>query len=149
MDISNLATKDNAENGKWFQFEAFGRKFPFELKILGADSDTVQKYNRKRLRNELFGKIQAGKLAEITDADFEEIDNLSDESVLVRLAGIRGYQYAPEDKKHRNRVGYEPVALFDRELKADRESFQYLIDQVPAVRDFVLEKSRVRENFLP
>jgi hypothetical protein len=148
MDISNLATRDNAEQGQWFQFEAYGRKFPFELKILGSDSDAVQKYNRKRLRSELFGKIQAGKFDEMTDADYEAFDDLSDESVLVRLVDIRGYQYAPDDKKHRVFVGYEPVVLFDRELKATRDDFQHLIDQVPAVKDFVLEKSRLRENFL-
>jgi hypothetical protein len=149
MDISFLATKDNAEQGQWFQFEGYGKKWPFDLKILGADSDAVQKYNRQRLRSELFGKIQEGKFGEITDAEYEEIDGLSDEAVLVRLADIRGYQYAPDDKKQRIRIGYEPVTLFDRELKAEKKDFQYLIDQIPAVKDFVLEKSRLRENFLP
>jgi hypothetical protein len=148
MRIDHLATKDNAEQGQWFRFEAYGKKWPFDLKILGADSDAVQKYNRKRLRNELFGKIQSGKFEEISETDYEEIDDLSDESVLVRLADIRGYQYAPEDKKQRARVGYEPGVLFDRELKAERKDFQYLIDQIPAVKDFVLERSRLRENFL-
>jgi hypothetical protein len=148
VDISNLATKDNAENGTWFRFEAYGRKWPFDLKILGSDSDDVQKYNRKRLRNELFTKIQAGRFEDISDAEYEEFDGLSDEAVLVRLIDIRGYQYAPEDKKQRTLLGYEPVVLFDRELKAKKEDFQYLIDQMPAVKDFVLEKSRQRELFL-
>jgi hypothetical protein len=148
MDISNLATKDSAEQGQWFRFEAYGKKWPFDLKILGADSDDVQKYNRKRLRSELFGKIQSGKFEEISEADYEDIDDLSDESVLVRLADIRGYQYAPEDKKQRTRIGYEPVMLFDRELKAERKDFQYLIDQIPAVKDFVLKVSGERTNFL-
>jgi hypothetical protein len=148
MDISNLATKDNAEQGQWFRFEAYGNKWPFELKILGADSDAVQKYNRKRMRSELFGKIQAGKFEELNDADYEEMDGLSDESALVRLVDIRGYRYDPKDTRKRHPIGYEPVTLFDRELKTAREDFQYLIDQIPAVKDFVLEKSRLRENFL-
>jgi hypothetical protein len=148
MDISNFATRDNSEQGQWFQVIVGKLKMPFELKIMGSDSDAVQKYNRKRLRSEIFGKIQAGKFDEITDTDYEAFDDLSDESVLVRLAGIRGYQYDPKDTRRRVPIGYEPVVLFDRELKADRESFQYLIDQIPAVKDFVLEKSRVRENFL-
>jgi hypothetical protein len=148
MGISNLATKENATNGKWFRFEAFGQKWPFELKILGADSDAVQKYHRQRLRSEIFGKMQSGKFAEITDAEYEEIDDLSDEAVLIRLTDIRGYQYDPKDKKQKEPIGYEPVKLFDKELKANRESFQYLLDQVPEVKDFVLEKSKARANFL-
>jgi hypothetical protein len=148
MDIANFSTKNTADSGKWFQVELYGRKCPFDLKILGSDSDAVQKYNRKRLRNELFGKIQSGKFNEISDAEYEEIDGLSDESVIVRMVDIRGYQYAPEDNKQRTRLGYEPVVLFDRELKATPKDFQYLIDQIPAVKDFVLEKSRQRENFL-
>jgi hypothetical protein len=148
MTIDHLATKENSENGQWFRFSAFGKDWPFDLKILGADSDAVQKYNRQRLRSELYARIQAGKFDDMTDEDYEAFDDLSDESVLVRLVDIRGYQYAPDDKKQRVRTGYEPVVLFGRELKADRKDFQYLIDQIPAVKDFVLEKSRRRENFL-
>jgi hypothetical protein len=148
MDIANLSTKNTADSGKWFQVELYGRKCPFDLKILGSDSDAVQKYNRKRLRNELFTKIQTGKFQEISEAEYEEIDSLSDEAVIVRLVDIRGYKYAPEDKKQRIPAGYEPVELFDRAIKAKKEDFQYLIDQIPAIKDFVLEKSRQRENFL-
>ncbi|MDR0710418.1 MAG: hypothetical protein LBF77_10175 [Spirochaetaceae bacterium] len=148
MDISFLSTKDNAESGQWFQFEGYGKKWPFDLKILGGDSDAVQKYNRKRLRSELFGKIQSGKFEEMTDDDYEAVDDLSDEAILVRLVDIRGYKYAPEDKKHRVRIDYEPVVLFGRELKPKREDFRYLIEQMPAVKDFVLKVSGERTNFL-
>jgi hypothetical protein len=154
MNISNFATRDNSEQGQWLQVIVNGIKMPFDLKILGTDSDAVQKYNRQRLRSGVFGKVQAGKFDEMTDEDYETLDDHSDEAVLVRLVDIRGYKYAPEDKKQRLPIGYEDVNLFDHTIKATgneketRENFKFLIYHIPAIKDFVLEKSRQRENFL-
>jgi hypothetical protein len=148
MDISNLATKDNSENGVWVQVEAYGQKWPFELKILGIDSDAVQKYNRDKIRSEVFAKYSSGKITEMSDSDYREVENLSDGGVIVRIAGIRGYRYADEDKKRRSPIKDDKVTLFGREIGADTESLQFLIDHIPAVKDFVLEKSKGRENFL-
>jgi hypothetical protein len=141
MDITNLVTQDNAETGVWARVELYGHKQDFELNIRGGDSDAVQKYTRERMKKM---RLNAGK----TTLDEEAIDDvfeLSDNGVLVRIAGIRGLQF---DKKHKEITGYEPVVLEGRELKDDKASYQFLIEKIPAVKDFVLKISGDRTNFL-
>jgi hypothetical protein len=141
MNIDSLATRENAETGVWTRVELYGRKQDFELCILGGDSDAVQKHARARMKKL---RLNAGK----TTLDDEALDDaleLSDEGVLVRIAGIRGLQF---DKKHKEITGYEPVMLEGRELKNDRESYRLLIEKIPAVKDFVLKISGDRTNFL-
>jgi hypothetical protein len=141
MDITSLATRENAEAGVWTRVELYGRKQDFELRILGGDSDAVQKHARAQMKKL---RLNAGK----PELDDEAIDNaleLSDEGALVRIAGIRGLQF---DKKHKEPAGYEPVILEGTELKNDRESYRLLIERIPAIKDFVLKISGDRTNFL-
>jgi hypothetical protein len=141
MNIDSLVTQDNAETGVWARVELYGRKQDFELCILGGDSDAVQKHARVQMKKL---RLNTGK----TTLDEETIDDvleLSDNGVLVRIAGIRGLQF---DKKHKEILGYEPVILEDRELKNDRESYQFLVERIPAIKEFVLKISGDRTNFL-
>jgi hypothetical protein len=108
----------------------------------------VQKYNRDKMRSEIFGKVQNGKIAELSENEYREVETLSDEGVITRIVGIRGYRYDKEDKKQRNPIKDDKVILFGREIGTDKKSLQFLIDHIPAVKDFVMEKSKERENFL-
>jgi hypothetical protein len=141
MDITNLVTQDNAEAGVWTRVELYGKKQDFELNILGNDSDAVQKHIRAEMKRV---RLNAGK----EKLDDEIIDNAFDsgnEGILVRIAGIRGLQF---DKKHKEIVGYETVILEGRELKDDKESYRFLIEKIPAIKDFVLKVSGDRTAFL-
>jgi hypothetical protein len=83
-----------------------------------------------------------------SDIDDETIDTvleLNNEGVLIRIAGIRGLQF---DKKHKEIIGHEPVILEGRELKDDKESYRFLIEKIPAIKEFVLKISGERTNFL-
>jgi hypothetical protein len=141
MNISGLATQDKAESGEWFRVRIYNKDQDFELKILGSDSDAVQKYNREQIKR---ARKNTGK-PEFDDEAIDAVLGLSDESVLVRMAGIRGLQF---DKKHKEILGYEPVILEDKELKNDKESYRFLIEKIPAVKEFVLKISGERTNFL-
>jgi PAS domain-containing protein len=141
MDITGLVTQKNAEAGIWARVELYGRKQDFELCILGNDSDAVQKFNRVQMK-----KIRLNaKELELNDEAVDTVLDSSDDGVLVRVAGIRGLQF---DKKHKEFLGYEPVILEGEELKDDKESYQILIEKIPAIKDFVLKFSGNRANFL-
>jgi hypothetical protein len=141
MDLTALMTQDNAEAGVWTRVELYGRKQDFELKILGNDSDEVQKYNRTQMKKM---RLNAGKKT-LDDDDIDNVFELNNDGVVVRIAGIRGLQF---DKKHKEIVGYEPVMLEGKELKNDKESYRLLVEKIPAIKEFVFKISGERTNFL-
>jgi hypothetical protein len=145
LDISHLITQDNAEEGIWARVVILGKKYDFELKILGDDSDVVQKFHRAQVK-----KLRTN--ANKTEMDDETADTIlgpTDEAVLVRMAGIRSLCF---DEEHKEVVGYGAVALkskeVEKELKDDKESFLFLIKKMPAIKDFVIKISGDRANFL-
>jgi hypothetical protein len=140
LDISDLVTQNNAESGVWTRVELYGKKQDFELNILGNDSDAVQKFNREQVKKM---RRNAGK--EPDDEAVDALLDVSDEGVLVRIAGIRGLTF---DGKHKEITGHESVTLEGTELENDRKSYQLLIGKIPAIRDFVLKISGDRVNFL-
>ena len=130
MELKNLATKDNADNGIWFQAVLYGEKQPFEIKILGNDADAVSKFTKDRLR-----KVKIKQDNTIDGAMIDELIEGEEAGVLVRIAGLRS-------------TDGEPLTLNGEELKDDVESYKKLIRAIPAVKEFVLEISRERANFL-
>jgi hypothetical protein len=140
MDLTEYATQDKAEAGEWFTIFLYGKATEFQLKILGSDSDAVQKFNRAQMKKV---PLNAGKV-ELDDETLDRVLESNDEGVIVRIAGIRGLQF---DKKHKEILGYEPVTLEGKELKDDKQSYQFLIEKIPAVKDFVLKVSGDRVNF--
>jgi hypothetical protein len=150
MDISHLVTQDNADNGVWTMVELYGREQDFELRILGNDSDAVQKFNREQVR-----KMRSNTRKELSDEIIDSAFELSIEGVLVRISGIRGLKF---DEKHKEFLEYVPVVIKyedketgeekERELKNDKESYQFLIEKIPALKEFVLKISGDRTNFL-
>lgn len=138
-DLSEFATKDNADEGKWFPVKVCGKKLPVALLIYGDDSDKVREYTKKKLR-----KLKIGKNgnADIDEDTLEELMD-SNENITCRIGGIVTWDW----KKDKS-VPDEKVELFGRELKNDVQSFNYLVDKLPAIKEFVLEKSNDRTNFL-
>lgn len=137
MNIGNLVTQDNANEGVWFQAVLYGRKQPFDIKVIGADSDTVQQYQKEQLRR-VKASMKGGKaIDDIDDDEFEELLDSSDENIINRINGLRTHG-KPE----------EPLTLGDVTLGNDRESYALLIEKIPAIKEFVLKKSNERLNFL-
>ena len=127
-NLDCLETKENADNGVWFRVKLYGKEQPFSLKILGSDSDEVVKYAKEKLRKIRDSNKEDGSLEALLDSN--------DNDVVVRLCGIR----SEDDEKK--------VILGNRELKNDKESYKFMIEKIPALKEFVLEKSNERKNFL-
>lgn len=132
MDLEKLATQDNANEGVWVQAIIYGKKQPFDIKILGADSDAVTLFNRERLKKL---KINSKNGIDVDEDAIDEILDNNDENVVVRIAGLRS-----RDK--------EPLMLNGVELQSDARSYRLLVEKIPAVKDFVMKISNERTNFL-
>lgn len=137
-DLSAFATKDNAEEGVILPVKIDGMKLPIALKIYGSDSDVVRQYEREKIRKLGIGKN--GK-NEIDEDEFEELLE-SDEGVIVRIGGIYAY-----DWKKKTTIE-EPTVLNGKTLGCDKKSYEYLIENLPALKDWVMERSNDRSNFL-
>lgn len=132
MDLGKLATQDNANEGVWIQAVIYGKKQPFDIKILGADSDAVALFNRERLKSL---KINSKNGIDVDDDAIDEILDNNDENVVIRIAGLRS-----RDK--------EPLMLNGIELQSDIRSYRLLVEKIPAVKDFIMKISNERTNFL-
>jgi len=140
-DLSAFATKDNADEGVVIPVKIDGTKLPIALKIFGSDSDVVKDYERAKLR-----KIKIGKDGKTTiDEDvFEELLDSQDEAVLVRIGGLWSYDWKKECVDES-----DPVKLGEKvTLGCDKKSYKLLIEKLPAIKDWVMEKSSDRTNFL-
>lgn len=138
MDISGLVTQDNSEKGVWTQVEIYGKKQDFDVCVLGADSDAVVLYKRRkeieaqRIVGSLFGKKDDDE-TRIETAD--DIRGQSVEDAVVRLAGVR------------SRDG-SPLMLQGVELKSDNASYRLLCEKIPDMVQFIVGFSNRRSNFL-
>jgi hypothetical protein len=138
MDISKLATKDNADTGIWFTVELYGEEQDFQIKILGDDSDTVSKHVRDRIKK----AANRPEKKKLDNDDVEDAMNMDKENVIIRMAGIRGIK--------RDDTGEydEPVVLLGREIKNDPKDYAFLIEKIPEIKTFVSKISKDRTNFL-
>lgn len=139
-DLSAFATKDNADEGVILPVKIDGTKFPIALKIYGSDSDVVKDYERKQLR-----KIKLGKNGK-TDIDeevFEELLDSQDEAVILRIGGMWSYDWKKEAVDES-----DPVSFGETVLGCDKKSYRLLIEKIPAIKDWIMEKSNDRANFL-
>ena len=138
-DLSAFATKDNADEGAVLPVRLNGTKIPLALRIFGSDSDTVIEYERAKIRK--LGIGRKGK-KDLDDDDIEELLENQDEAVVIRIGGIYAY-----DWKKKTTVD-EPVELFGKTLGCDKPSYEFLVEKMPAIKDWVMEQSNDRSNFL-
>lgn len=139
-DLSSFGTKDKADEGVVFPVKIDGQKLPLAILIYGSDSDTVRDYERKYLR-----KMSAGLkngASKIDDDTLDELIESQDEKVLVRIGAV--YDYDWKKKTTTN----ETVTFGEKVIGNDKPSFAYLIEKIPALKDFIIEKSNERANFL-
>jgi len=149
MEIDSLVTQDLSDAGTWHPITLYGKPADFDLLILGDDSDVVQQYGRKSMKKlkGMITKETQTKDEEYSDETIDELSDSTDENVLVRIVGIRGWKV---ERKGSKEVSREPehVILCDTELKNDKQSYKLLIQKIPAIKDIVLKISRDRTNFL-
>jgi hypothetical protein len=141
MNLDELVTQDNADSGEWFRVEIYDNLQNFELKIYGSDSDEVMKYTRQKIQ----ASAQTTKKKKLDDADIDEVLEMGNENVMVRIDGIRGLKV---DDKGNVLSHDEPVLICGKELKNNRESYELLITKIPAIKEYVLKFSGDRTNFL-
>jgi hypothetical protein len=132
MNLDLLATKDNADTGVWTELVLYGEKTGVEICVRGNDSDAVQKYNREQMK-----KIRksSGKTA-LDDEAIDTVLEIGDSGVLVRIAGIRSKE--PDD----------PIVLMGRTIGDDEASLRFLIEKIPAIKDFVVKFAGDQTHFL-
>jgi hypothetical protein len=150
MELDQFVTQDKADSGVWFPVEFFGKPADFDLLILGDDSDTVMQFGRKAMRK-LKGAMAKEKKSKDEEFDDETLDAMlesNDESILIKIAGIRGWKRERDKKGKVINETEEPVILNGKELKNDKESLKLLITKMPAIKEFILSKARDRTNFL-
>lgn len=138
-DLSCFATKKNADEGKWFPVKIKGVKFPLALLLYGSDSDVVQEYERQRIR-----KVGISGIAKnnIDEEALEELLESSAEGFVIRVGGVSTYDWKKKENTN------EPVILFNKEIKNDKTSIAFLLENIPDIKDFISEKSNERANFL-
>lgn len=139
-DLSVFATKDNADEGVVIPVKIDGQKIPLALKIYGSDSDVVKNYERAKLRKLKIGKN--GK-TDIDEEVFEELLDSQDDAVLIRIGGLWSYDWKKDAVDES-----DPVKMGETVLGCDRKSYKLLIEKLPALKDWVMEKSNDRNNFL-
>lgn len=138
-DLSCFATQEKANEGEWFPVKLYGKKLPLAVLIYGDDSDVVTKYNRDRIRKM---KIGRNGQAELDDDAVDELLDSADDNVIVRIGGISSYDW----KKGENTS--DPIVLFEKTLTNNAKSYRFLIENIPALKQFITEKSGERTNFL-
>ncbi len=129
-DLTNLISSEKSNEGVWVQAVVYGEKQPFEILIFGDDSSVVQKFNRNKLR-----KLNIGSGKKLSNEALDEILDAEEENVLVRIGGLRSM-----DK--------EPLTMNGDELTNDKESYKKLIKAIPDLKQFILDFSNERTNFL-
>ena len=137
-DLSAFATKENSDEGVIFPVKIDGKKIPLALKIYGDDSDIVKQYDRTRLR-----KLEFGKDGKVDKEVMEELLDSADDAILVRIGGLWSYDWKKEEVDEN-----DPVILKGQTLGCDKKSYKLLIENLPAIKDFVTEKAKDRSNFL-
>ncbi len=139
-DLSCFATKEKADEGVIIPVKIDGNKLPIALKIYGSDSDVVKQFERNKIRKLGIGK--KGK-KELDEDDIEEPLDDHDEGIIFRICCIYSY-----DWKKKSVVENDPVVLFGKTLGNDHASYAYLVENMPALKEWITEKSNDRENFL-
>ena len=137
-DLSCFTTKDRAEEGVVLPVKIDGVKFPVAIRVYGSDSDVVRDFENSRLRKIRFGKDGKEGLDEDDIVDLLE-DN---EGVLCRIGGIYAY-----DWRKKKVIDGEDTVIDGVVLTNDKESYEFLIEKMPAIKDWVIKTSNERSNF--
>lgn len=129
-DLTGLISTEKENEGVWVQAVVYGEKQNFDILIYGDDSNVVQKFNRNRMR-----KLNIGSNKKLSNEALDDILDSEEENVVIRIGGLRS-------------IDKEPLTMNGEELTCTKESYRKLIKAIPDLKQFILEYSNERTNFL-
>ena len=137
-DLSSFANKQKSDEGVIFPVSLNGVKLPIAIKVYGNNSDVVKQYTNERLR-----KLRISQNG--VDFDEEALTEMldSNDSVTVRMGGVYAYDWDKGEV-----IENEAVTLNNRTIKNDKASYNYLLDQIEDLGDWVIKKSKSKSDFL-
>lgn len=146
-DLSELCTSENEKDGVWVDVELYGKPMNLMAFVYGETSEEVQKFQKKKLRENMkklnFRNGVDSALDEDSLEDF--IGEGDDEEVAyVRLGGLA-------------RLDGTPLKFDGKEVPVKKESggkdteeiYRGILRGMPALANFIVSISRNRKNFLP
>lgn len=136
VDLSAYVTKQKSDEGVIFPVKIKGRKYPLAIRIYGTDSDVYKEYERNQMR-----KLSVSK-KEIDQETLDDLYDSMDEKVYICIGGV--YEYDWKKKTHLE----SEIVINGKTVNQNREGYEYLCEQIPDIKDFVLEKAKERSNFL-
>ena len=143
-DLSELCTGTAENEGVWIPVELYGREVNLKALIYGEISDSVQKYQKDKLRKQmkrLNVKQKKGRL-DFDDEGLEEVVNDDGiETALVRLGGLSKLDGSPLKFN-----GKDVPVTKDKESE---EIYAGILRGMPELSDFIMREAKERENFLP
>lgn len=143
-DLSELCTGTAENEGVWIPVVLYGREVNLKALIYGEISDSVQKYQKDKLRKQmkrLNVKQKKGRL-DFDDEGLEEVVNDDGiETALVRLGGLSKLDGSPLKFN-----GKDVPVTKDKESE---EIYAGILRGMPELSDFIMREAKERENFLP
>lgn len=141
-DLSELCSKKQQNEGMWFQMATNGVKWDVDVLVYGNDSDIVQEYEREKMKERVKNiNFNNKKNIEIDDSTVDEVFAEAVDSVLIRIGGIR---------KHSTQeaLNFNGNVLPIEKNDSSEALYRALLEGSPDISDFVLAKSKEREDFL-
>lgn len=140
-DLSSLFCKQAENEGIWFQMkDRDGNDWDIDLLIFGDDSDVVQKYQRKAVKEKLKNMTVTKKgRVQFTGETYGDDEDL--EATLVKLGGVRKHS----TKEPLKMSGADFPMLKDAKTEA---LYRELIDGSPDIKEFVNSQAAERSDFL-
>ncbi|MBR6079925.1 MAG: hypothetical protein IKP60_07200 [Treponema sp.] len=144
-DLSELCTATQETDGVWVAVELYGRKYNLRALVYGETSDSVQKFQRNKLRKQMKNlniRSRGGKV-DIDDDGIEDVVNDDGiDAALVRLGGLSRLDGSPLKFGGKN----VPVT---REGESVDDIYRGILRGTPELSDFILKVARDRAYFLP
>ena len=141
-DLSAFATKDSADEGVILPVRINGLKLPIAIKVYGSDSDVVKEFDRAKVRK-LMKTAKKNNNKGFDDDEIDEMLDDQDEGVILRIGGVYAY-----DWKKKKVVEGEETKIDGRVIGNDHASYEYLLEKIPALKEWIKENSDDRDNFL-
>lgn len=140
-DLSNLFCKQSENEGIWFQMkDKDGNEWDIDLLIFGNDSDVVQKYNRKSVKEKLKNMtVSKSGRVQFTGEALDDDEDI--EATLVKLGGVR--KHSTQEPLKMNGADF-PMLKDSKSL----ELYRTLIDGSPDIKEFVNAQAAERGDFL-
>lgn len=146
-DLSELCTSENEKDGVWVDVVLYGKPMNLKAFIYGETSEEVQKYQKKKLRENMKKlNLRNGFDSAIDDDTLEDFigEDEDEEIAYVRLGGLSKLDGTPLKFD-----GKEVPVKKEEGGKETEEIYRGILRGMPALGNFIVGISRDRKHFLP